>query len=185
MKIFNQKGISTAAILLIVVLAIIAGGLIWWGVSKNTDTNTNQNTDNQNLDTNNVVLKTYYNELHGYSVEYLNNWTVTDENDVVNFDNKETNQNIRISIKPKNENTSLFDYILSQTSKADVVEGKYQDPIEVTINGIKGFQVFGEYVGTFVDTYMLLSDKLVIIGGVYKNTEQLEAINQITNSLRL
>lgn len=132
------------------------------------------------------TLETYQNNVYGYSVQYPKNWTVTSEGDVVNIDRTDTNQNVRISVKTKSENTPLLDYVLSQTSSANVVEGKYETPAEVTVNGIKGFRVLGEYVGTFVDTYIPLSNtSMIIIGGIYNSAQELETINQITDSLRL
>lgn len=185
MKTLNQKGISTTAIVFIIIVVLLAGGVVWWGVSRNTNINSNQNSNN-NFNINGVILETYQNGLYGYSVQYPANWALSDEGDIVNLDNAETNQNIRISVKTKSEDITLLDYILSQTSKADMVEGKYETPTEVTVNGIKGFRVLGEYVGTFIDTYIpLFNTSVIIIGGVYNSARELETINQITDSLRL
>jgi hypothetical protein len=95
MKTINSKGISTVAIVGIVVIVLLAGGLVWWQVGKgdngNSNSNTNilTNTNNTNTATNkNLTQNTntsvtvdpvtgwnvYTNEELGITFNYPDDW---------------------------------------------------------------------------------------------------------------
>ncbi len=100
MNMLNQKGISTTAILLIVGIIIIAGGLVWWGVSRNYDTNQNNNNNsNTNTATNsnqntNINITTdpvtgwniYTNDKYGYRLQYPTEWELIQNKNDDEFD---------------------------------------------------------------------------------------------------
>ncbi|MFA6198637.1 MAG: hypothetical protein WC734_05845 [Patescibacteria group bacterium] len=183
MKTINSKGISTPAIIGIVVIVLLAGGLVWWQIGKddggNSDANTNTTITITDWDT-------YRNSSVGYSVIYPKTWIVSNDSGAVNIDSPDRAQNILVTTSNKDANLSLIEYVRSQTVDADVVEGSYQTPTEITINGIECVRIYGKYVGEYVDTYIPLSGtRVLIVGGAYNNAAQKALMLQITDSVKI
>ncbi|MBU0707196.1 hypothetical protein KKG41_02380 [Patescibacteria group bacterium] len=192
MKTFNSKGISTPAILLIVVVIVLAGWLVWWGVdwnsSSNENSNANKNTNsvtNTNIDMSDWT--TYENSKYDYRVERPSDWFVFGEDDNVIFSSVE-NRDIK---SPGNE-IGIFVESFKSNSVTEWFTEKNSHEIEdyspenITLDGFPAVKINGapNISENNIEIYLPKDNILFIIQVIPANSDNAEVFNGLISTFQ-